>query len=385
MAKMGRDGWYANVAVEGLGRLDPPGGARSRPTRRSRYGSRRGRGGRGDSILGVATAWACQEAGLGRILLLEADCLGSGATGGAAGLLVPAAHAGTDPVGLVVLAQAGLAGWRRLEAEVPGGVGLVETDWLGLAPFPPAWEPRADAEALTGGEVARIVPGLNRPRPGVLVTGQGRLDPLAATAQLASRLAQVATGVAVTGARITSGRLVELTTTAGPVRPGAVMFCTGGPPELAGLGLRLPATTVRGHLLATAPVALRLPAIVAPVATQVDGGRLLAGGTLDADADPELDSGVVQAIRGDLDAALPAITGVATVHAWCCLRPAHPDRLPVVDRVPGIENAWLTSGHYRTGILLAPAVAAALATWVTTGKQPNEVRGFEATRSTLTP
>src|SRR5947209_8050393 len=40
----------------------------------------------GGGIVGVATAAACHEAGLGSVLVIEAGRLGSGATGGAAGL-----------------------------------------------------------------------------------------------------------------------------------------------------------------------------------------------------------------------------------------------------------------------------------------------------------
>src|SRR5690349_20781169 len=51
----------------------------------------------GGGMVGVATALACQDAGLGSVLLVEAERLGAGATGGAAGLLIPEAHLGTDP------------------------------------------------------------------------------------------------------------------------------------------------------------------------------------------------------------------------------------------------------------------------------------------------
>ena len=46
----------------------------------------------GGGIAGVATAAACHQAGLGSVLLIEAGHLGSGATGGAAGLLTPEIH-----------------------------------------------------------------------------------------------------------------------------------------------------------------------------------------------------------------------------------------------------------------------------------------------------
>jgi glycine/D-amino acid oxidase-like deaminating enzyme len=68
----------------------------------------------GGGILGVATAAACQQAGLGTVLLIEAGQLGSGATGGAAGLLTPEIHEWSDPAPFVDLARASLARWGQL-------------------------------------------------------------------------------------------------------------------------------------------------------------------------------------------------------------------------------------------------------------------------------
>jgi len=51
----------------------------------------------------------------------------------------------------------------------------------------------------------------------------------------------------------------------------------------------------------------------------------------------------------------------------------HPDRLPIVDRVPDIANAWFTSGHYRTGLLMAVATGEALARWIIEGRPRREV------------
>src|SRR6266702_892201 len=90
----------------------------------------------GGGILGAATAVACRDAGAGSVLLIEACWLGSGATGGAAGLLVPEAHRGSDPAALVELGRASLAQWRDLEATLAGGVGFLDLDWVGLAPTP---------------------------------------------------------------------------------------------------------------------------------------------------------------------------------------------------------------------------------------------------------
>jgi glycine/D-amino acid oxidase-like deaminating enzyme len=81
-----------------------------------------------------------------------------------------------------------------------------------------------------------------------------------------------------------------------------------------------------------------------------------------------------------LQAALPAVGDVPISHAWCCFRPVHPDERPVVDRVPRLANAWMTSGHYRTGILMAPATGRALARWIESGDQPDEVGGLDLER-----
>jgi glycine/D-amino acid oxidase-like deaminating enzyme len=48
--------------------------------------------------------------------------------------------------------------------------------------------------------------------------------------------------------------------------------------------------------------------------------------------------------------------------------------------VPGLANAWLTSGHFRTGILNAPVTAAVLARWIDAGEPPAEAGTWSATR-----
>jgi glycine/D-amino acid oxidase-like deaminating enzyme len=89
---------------------------------------------------------------------------------------------------------------------------------------------------------------------------------------------------------------------------------------------------------------------------------------------------VIDSIMAGLAATLPALRGLSVAYAWCCFRPRHPDRRPVIDRVPGLDNAWLTSGHFRTGILNAPATAAVLARWIAAGEPPAEPATWAASR-----
>ena len=83
-----------------------------------------------------------------------------------------------------------------------------------------------------------------------------------------------------------------------------------------------------------------------------------------------------------LSATLPALRGLRVAYQWCCFRPRHPDRRPVIDRVPGLANAWLTSGHFRTGILNAPVTAPGAGPLDRLGQPPAEAAdlGSDAVR-----
>jgi glycine oxidase len=337
----------------------------------------------GGGIMGVTIAAACREIGISSVLLIETGRLGAGATGGATGLLIPEPHQWSDPEPFVDLERASLERWRDLERALPGGVGLVEVDWLGLAPHDggfAAHQPRA-VEWLNPGQVDEMVPGLARPMEGALIHRQGRVNPLRSVVRIAAGIPAVATGVAATGVTIRGGRVSSVSTSAGEISPGTVVFATGRPPVLDGLTLDIPSDRVKGHLLVTEPTPLRLPGIVAPVATQIEDGRLLAGGTFDVgDESPAVQPEVIEAIMAGLTVALPQLRGLGVAYQWCCFRPRHPDRRPVIDRVPGLGNAWLTSGHFRTGILNAPATAAVLARWIRDGEPPAEPATWSASR-----
>ncbi len=329
----------------------------------------------GGGILGVATAAAVQDAKLGSVQLVEAGRLGAGATGGATGLLIPEPHQWSDPETFVDLERASLERWRYLDQVTPGGLGLVELDWIGLAPDPgglAAHQP-SNVEWLDAAKIAALVPGLAWHLGGALIRHQARVNPLRALVGLAERSA--------VGRHRRRGHRGHH-----PRRPDRVGDHLGGRDQPRRGGLRdRPAA---GHRRPRARYPLRpgqgppdrdragqvhLPCTVAPVATPLEDGRLLAGGTFDyGDESPAVREEVVDTIMGGLRAALPGMRGVGVSHQWCCFRPRHPDRRPVIDRVPGLGNAWLTSGHFRTGILNAPATGLAITRWISADKPPPE-------------
>jgi glycine/D-amino acid oxidase-like deaminating enzyme len=297
----------------------------------------------GGGMLGLATAAACVGGGFGSVVVIERDVLGAGASGGAAGLLMPEVHHGVDPPALVDLARLSLDAWRELEQAWPGGVGLMDLQVAGYR--------------------------------------QARVNPLRALARLAAHLPSVSTGVSALRVSVRDGRVDAVDTSIGEFRPANVVFATGTPPRLEGLALEVPASEVKGHMLASNPTAMPPPPAAADLARVIEDGRLLIGGTLDiGDEERVVRDEVIQRMWAELVRLWPQAREIGVGYAWACFRPAHPDLLPVIDRLPSLRNAWLTSGHYKTGILNAAATGRALAEWMRSGQRPSAVAAFDLGR-----
>jgi glycine oxidase len=337
----------------------------------------------GGGVIGLATAVCCRRAGIDRVLVVEAARLASAASGGAGGALAPELHQLSDPPAFVALARASLALYRELDQRWDRALGLEETPGLLLLPDgPPAGlRPWPGVELLDRRRVAELVPELAPMPAGLLAHGQARVHPLRLAAALARRAGSVATGVAVTGLKVAGGRIVHVRTTVGDLQPGVVVLATGLAPEP---WVRVPQRLVKGHLVATEPVGFRLRCgLHSPglgVGSMADGG-LLAGGTRDEDDDSaQVRPEVVQAIRRRVNELLPAAGQVRVRYQWCCFRPATADGQPVIDRVPGLDNAWVSAGHDGDGLLMAPATGQALAGWIASGRRPREIAGFGLSR-----
>lgn len=336
----------------------------------------------GGGVIGLATAVFCRRAGMRRVLVIEAARLAAAASGGAGGALAPALHQLSDPPAFVALARASLALYRQLDQDWDRALGLERMAGLQLLPAgPPPGGPWPGVELLDSDQVAELVPELVPMPAGLLAPDQARVHPLRLAAALARRAGSVATGVAMTDLEVAGGRIVRVRTTAGELHPGVVVFATGLAPEP---WVRVPQRLVKGHLVATEPVGFRLVCGVhSPgfgVGSMADGG-LLAGGTRDeGDHSAQVRPEAVQGIRRRLGELLPAAAQVRVRYQWCCFRPATADGQPVIDRVPGLDNAWVSAGHDGDGLLMAPATGQALASWITTSRQPQEVASFGLSR-----
>jgi D-amino-acid dehydrogenase len=68
------------------------------------------------------------------------------------------------------------------------------------------------------------------------------------------------------------------------------------------------------------------------------------------------------------------------LEAWAGLRPATPDGLPLIGALPGLEGAYLATGHGMLGVTLAPATASLLAPLVLEGRAGPELAPFAPAR-----
>jgi len=333
----------------------------------------------GGGAVGLATAVACRSAGLGSVVVLEREVrLASAASGGNGGAVSPDLHALTDPAEFVAFGRASLALHRELDAR--WGTGLRTTRWLllwpgaGPAQLPPGYQ------RLDPGTVRELEPDValpDRVTP-LLVTGQGAVNPQRLAAVLAGHAGAVATGVAVRGVDVTGDRITTVHTTLGDFAPGAVVMATGLVPEpwAAGVVQR----RVKGHMLAVAPGPWRLSSVLSSEVgggAPQPGGAIVCGGTFDdGDEGPEVRPEPVAALLAGLHRLLPAARGATVTHAWCCFRPVVEGRQPMIDRLPGTTNGWVSAGHFTTGVMMSAGTGRALAQWIGAGRRPAGLETF---------
>jgi glycine oxidase len=206
--------------------------------------------------------------------------------------------------------------------------------------------------------------------------GQIGLNPRRAVATLARYAGAVATGVEVTGMTTAGDPVAAVRSTIGDFHPGALVYATG---DISEAWMKSPPARVKGTIAITEPAPFELEAALIDgiLIRQLEDGRLLTGSTIDdGDDDPAVRQQTIDGIRAQVARMLPAATGLSTEAAWCCFRPGSPDGMPVIDRLPGLANAWISVGHFRTGILLAPAAGEAVAAWIIAGRPPASVAGL---------
>ncbi|TVU70534.1 glycine oxidase ThiO [Cobetia crustatorum] len=164
-------------------------------------------------------------------------------------------------------------------------------------------------------------------------------------------------------------RVAGALTAQGVIKAGQVVVCGGAwsGKLLAEAGVLLPVRPVKGQMMVFNPVAAGLCRVEDPLLSRVvlcDGryvipradGRILIGSTLEhKDFDKSTTAEARESLHASAASILPALSELAPEHHWAGLRPGTPDGTPFIGAVPGLHGLYVNAGHYRNGLVLAPA------------------------------
>jgi glycine oxidase len=314
----------------------------------------------GGGIIGASIAWQLARSNL-RVLLLDAAKVGSEASSAAAGMLSPSGEF-DDPI-LRDLARASLSMYPDFIREIEADSGLpVEFRRTGAVELAGAAQP--GSRMLSCDELRTLAPLVRHEAAGAIYfPDDAVVDPAALMCAL--RAACLARGVSVReqcpvaeigadseGAAVSGVRARCAVLAAGAWSSG-INIVIDGQPYAASRSFPM-----KGHLLG-----YRLPPGSLPVTVRhhhtyilqrADGFTIAGSSTEDAGFDRTIDAKIVSDIAARAAALVPALASLKPESIWTGFRPATGAPAPHIGRLSS-SRLWLAYGHYRNGILLAPA------------------------------
>ncbi len=353
----------------------------------------------GGGIIGCATAYELAKAGCA-VTLLERATPGAEASGAAAGVLTPLGDGSS-----AAYDRLRVASWRlfpSIARELRAATGvdvelvtrgtihpLYSVEDIRAAGDRAAWAVARGlgVEAWDAAELRTREPGLATDIRGAMFV---KADHWVNNQRLVVAYAQaaVAAGVALIGGCAVSRVVVEDGRARGVVADGerfvadAVLLAAGAWTSalVASFGGRLPVEPRRGQMIALGHVPAVLHHCIHCDDTYLvprPSGELLIGATVERVGFQR--SVTAQAMAGLLATAIALVPGLARLpitRTWFGFRPWAPDDLPILGPWPGIDNLWVATGHYRSGILLAPITARLMTECIVDGRPSMDLDEF---------
>jgi glycine oxidase len=154
------------------------------------------------------------------------------------------------------------------------------------------------------------------------------------------------------------------------------------------LGLSLPVKPIRGQVV----MVRARPGTLGHILFKGQGktytylvprrdGHIYVGSTLeDAGFDKGTTPEGLGKLKTGLTTMLPGLSQQWIEDTWSGLRPSSPDGLPFLGRIPGMEGAWIATGHFTHGLLLSAATGDLMARALTGEGNLQELEPFSAAR-----
>jgi sarcosine oxidase subunit beta len=362
----------------------------------------------GAGVYGAALAWELARRGI-EVLVLEADAIASGASGGPGKRGVRAN--GRDVRELPLMRRA-YELWPALADALDGDTGFERIGHLELIERPEdvAGSQARVAEQRRHGIPTELVagPDLHALEPDLAGSVRAALHcPLdgvadhTATTHAYARAAERCGATFVESTRVTrlvaDTERVRAVVTAEEERFDAgtavVIAANQGVAELlAPLGTHLTTFPVLPQILITRPLARRVVRHLIghshrrlALKTLAGGALMITGGWLGA-WNPERSSGetVADAVAANLAEAIavyPCLDGTEiSVAVADRFESVAPDLIPIIDSVPGLVNCLFATGWTGHGWAIAPAIAELVARWLIEGVRPAALAPFALSR-----
>ncbi len=320
-----------------------------------------------------------------KVTILEADSLGSHASGFAFGGLDPLTGIGL-PEPLLDFSLWCFVRHRSLARELHEATGIDvgfelrdrlnlafnneetkvlkdQIEWMkDVGGFTVEWVNNAEARRLEPQVSGEITGALYQRSPGALEPYRFILAAMRAAERYGVEMLQRrAIGLISDGDRVTG-----VTLESGTIDAGIVVLAMGPWTGLASewCGVDIPVTPLKGQILRLRtlhdPLKMAVNYAHSYVATKSDG--LIWAGTTEEETgfDDSLNSAARDSIMADFLKMIPGMTDAELLQQTACLRPLSADGLPIVDKVTGWENLYVSTGAGRKGILWSTGMAHAL-------------------------
>jgi glycine/D-amino acid oxidase-like deaminating enzyme len=219
----------------------------------------------------------------------------------------------------------------------------------------------------------------------------------------------------VTGIRQSGSRITDVETDSGTISTNTVVNAAGvWAPALAQMvGVTVPIRPRRGMILVTEPRERILKGTVLsaeyltskfpqghpserrPPEEQLSGGLVMgqtkSGNVLIGSSrqfvgyDSRVTREGIAHISARAVRAMPLLRTVSVIRTYAGLRPATPDGLPILGRIPGVEGFVMAAGHEGDGIALAPWTGRSVAELILGRTRPEQLAGLELRRFAIEP